>query len=71
LTRLTVGATAGATEHIRGGDPTVGSTLAAAGRRVGPILMWAVVAGTVGLVIRAVHGRVGVVGRIIAIEEGV
>jgi len=57
---------AGATERMRGGDPTVGSALAAAGRRLGPILMWAVVAGTVGMVIRAIHDRVGFVGKIIA-----
>jgi hypothetical protein len=57
---------AGATERMRGGDPTVGSALAVAGRRLGPILMWAVVAATVGMVIRVVHDRVGFVGRIIA-----
>jgi hypothetical protein len=57
---------AGATERMRGGDPTVGSALSAAGRRLGPILMWAVVAATVGIVIRAIHDRVGFLGRIIA-----
>ena len=56
---------AGATERMQGGDPTVGSALAAAGRRLGPIVMWAVVAATVGMVIRAVHDRVGFVGRIV------
>jgi len=57
---------AGATERMRGGDPTVSSALAAAARRLGPILMWAVVAATVGTVIRAIHNRVGFVGKIIA-----
>lgn len=57
---------AGATERMRGGDPTVGSALAAAGRRLGPIVMWALVAATVGMVIRAIHDRVGFIGRIIA-----
>ncbi len=57
---------AGATERMRGGDPTVSSALAAAGRKIGPILMWAVVAATVGMIIRAIHNRVGFVGRIIA-----
>ena len=56
---------AGATERMRGGDPTVGSSLAAAARRLGPIFMWAIVAATVGLVIRAIHERVGLVGKII------
>jgi uncharacterized protein DUF6159 len=57
---------AGATERMRGGDPTVGSALAAASRRIGAILMWAVVAGTVGILIRAIQDRVGFVGKIIA-----
>jgi hypothetical protein len=57
---------AGATERMRGGDPTVASALAVAGRRVGPILMWAVVAATVGVAIRAIHDRVGFVGKILA-----
>jgi hypothetical protein len=56
---------AGATERMRGGDPTVGSALAAAGRRFGPIVMWAVVAATVGIVMRAIHDRVEFVGRIL------
>jgi hypothetical protein len=51
---------------MRGGDPTVSSALAAAGRRIGPILMWAIVAATVGTIIRVIHDRVGFVGRIIA-----
>jgi hypothetical protein len=57
---------AGATERIRGGDPTVGSALGAAARRLGPILMWAVVAATVGVAIKAIQDRVGFLGRIVA-----
>lgn len=57
---------AGATERMRGGDPTVGSALSAAGRRFGAIVMWAVVAATVGVVIRVIHDRVGFVGKILA-----
>src|SRR5215471_19458647 len=56
---------AGATERMRGGDPTIGSALGAAAHRFWPIVMWAVVAATVGMVIRAIHDRVGFVGRII------
>lgn len=56
---------AGATERMRGGDPTVGSALAAASRRLGPILLWAVVAGTVGVVLRVIQERVGFVGKIV------
>ena len=61
---------AGATERMRGGDPTVSSALAAAARRIGPILMWAVVAATVGVAIRAIHNRVGFFGRIVAMFLG-
>ena len=56
---------AGATERMRGGDPTVSSALAAARRRLGPIVMWAIVAATVGMALRAIQDRVGFVGRIV------
>jgi Family of unknown function (DUF6159) len=56
---------AGATERMRGGDPTVGSALAAARRRLGPIMMWALVAGTVGMLLRAVQDRVGFIGKLV------
>jgi hypothetical protein len=57
---------AGATERMRGGDPTVSSALAAARRRLWPIVMWAVVAATVGMALRAIQDRVGFVGKIVA-----
>jgi len=56
---------AGATERMRGGDPTVGSALAAAQRRLWPIVMWAVVAATVGMLLRAIQDRVGFIGKIV------
>ena len=56
---------AGATERMRGGNPTVGSALAAAWRRLGPIVAWALVAATVGMIIRAIQDRVGIIGRIV------
>jgi hypothetical protein len=56
---------AGATERMRGGDPTVSSALGAAASRLGPILMWALFAGTVGLLLEVIHERVGFIGRII------
>ncbi len=57
---------AGATERMRGGDPTVGSALAAAWRRLGPIVMWAIVAATVGMALRAIQDRVGFIGKLVA-----
>jgi hypothetical protein len=62
---------AGATERMRGGDPTVASALTAAWHRLGPIVMWAVVAATVGMILRAIQDRVGFVGKIVAGFAGV
>jgi hypothetical protein len=62
---------AGATERMRGGDPTVGSSLAAAGRRFGPIVTWAIAAATVGMVFRMIQDRVGLVGKILTGFAGV
>lgn len=56
---------AGATERMRGGDPSVRSALSAAASRLGPIVMWAVVAATVGMILRAIQERVGFVGKIV------
>lgn len=56
---------AGATERMRGGDPTVRSALAAAASRIVSIVMWALVAATVGMILRAIHERMGFVGRIV------
>lgn len=57
---------AGATERLRGGTPTLGSALSAAARRAGPILVWALIAATVGTLLQAVRGRGRIVERIIA-----
>jgi hypothetical protein len=54
---------AGASERMNGGDPTVGSALRAAGRRFGAILMWGVIAATVGMILRAIEDRSEGVGR--------
>lgn len=56
---------AGATERMRGGNPTIGSALAAAKSRIGSIVMWAIVAATVGMLLRAISDRLGFVGKII------
>ena len=57
---------AGALERMGGGDPTVGSSLAAATRRIGPIVIWGVIAGTVGWLISVIQERSGPIGSIIA-----
>jgi hypothetical protein len=61
---------AGATERMRGGDPTVTSALAAASRRMSAIVLWALLAATVGMVLRAVQDRVGFIGKVVVAMVG-
>jgi hypothetical protein len=55
---------AGATERMRGGDPTLESALRVVTGRIGRIIMWAIVAATVGMVLRAIQDRAGFLGKI-------
>jgi hypothetical protein len=57
---------AGATERLHGGTPTLGSALSAAARRAGPILIWALIAATVGTLLQMIRGRGHLVERIVA-----
>jgi hypothetical protein len=52
--------------RMEGGDPTVGDGLRAAWSRLPAILGWAVVAATVGLVLRMIEERSNIVGKIVA-----
>jgi hypothetical protein len=61
---------AGATERLRGGDPTLGSALRAAARRFPSILLWAVVAATVGTLLHMIRDRAGFIGRIVVSLAG-
>jgi hypothetical protein len=54
---------AGATERMRGGDPTLASSLGAAWKKIGSIIAWAVVAATVGTILRAISDRAGWLGK--------
>lgn len=54
-----------ALERLRGGDPTLGSALEGASSRFWSILGYAIIAATVGLILRAIEERVGWVGKII------
>ena len=54
----------GAMERLDGGDPTVASALAAARKKLGAIMLWALVATTVGLILRAISERGGALARI-------
>jgi hypothetical protein len=52
--------------RLDGGDPTVSDGLAIASKRIGSILGYAVIAATVGMVLRFIAERAGFLGRIIA-----
>lgn len=56
---------AAALERLRGGDPTLSSALSAASSRFWAILGYAVIAATVGLILRAIEERVGWVGKLV------
>lgn len=56
---------AGALERMSGGDPTVRSALSAARKRIGAIILWGIVAGTVGWIIKALQDRSEWVGKIV------
>jgi hypothetical protein len=55
-----------AARSMRGEDTKVRDGLAAAARRIGPILGWTVVATTFGLILRAFENRVPLLGKIVA-----
>lgn len=57
--------------RLQGGDPTVQDGFTAAARRVGRIAAWALVAATVGLILRAIQDRSEVLGRVLATVAGV
>jgi hypothetical protein len=51
--------------HFKGGEPSMSDGLAAAGRRLPQIAAWALVAATVGMILRAIEERADWIGRII------
>ena len=57
--------------RLDGGDPTLGDGLRIAWRRVGRIAGYALIAGTVGLLLRALEERVGWLGRIVVALVGI
>ena len=52
--------------RLDGGDPTVSDGLAIASKRIGSILGYAAIAATVGMVLRAISERSGLLGKIVA-----
>jgi hypothetical protein len=56
--------------RFRGGDPTVADGLKAARERVGLIAAWALLAATVGVILRMIEERVGFLGKIVIMILG-
>ena len=52
--------------RLDGGDPTVSDGLAIASKRMGSIIGYAAIAATVGMILRAISERSGLVGKIVA-----
>ncbi len=52
--------------RLQGGDPTVRDGLRMAWQRLGVIFQWALVAATVGMLLRMIEERSGFIGRIVA-----
>ncbi len=51
--------------RLEGGDPTVGDGLRIASQHIGAILGYSVIAATVGMILRAISERSGILGRIV------
>lgn len=54
-----------AADHFRGDEVNLRASLKEVWGRKGVILVWAIIAGTVGLILRAIAQRMGIIGRII------
>lgn len=61
----------GADEHMRGGEPTLASSLSAATDLAGKVLPWAIVSATVSMVLAAIEARAGFLGRLTVAVLGV
>ena len=57
--------------RLTGGEPTIGTSLKAAVACLPQIALWAVVASTVGIVLKALESRSGFLGRIVLAVVGV
>ncbi|MFT3839412.1 MAG: DUF6159 family protein [Myxococcaceae bacterium] len=57
--------------RLRGGDPTVGDGVRIAVSKAGPIIGYALLAATVGMILKAIQERAGIIGKIISSIIGV
>lgn len=56
---------AGAYQRLQGGDATLGSAFGTAVKLLGPIFLWSLLTGTVGLVLQALEERAGFLAQIL------
>lgn len=56
---------AGAHQRLTGSDPTLGTAFGQASSRLGPLFLWAMLTGTVGLILQALRDRAGFLGQIV------
>jgi hypothetical protein len=56
---------AGANERLEGGNPTLRSAISKASTRVAPVLGWAAINSTVGVVLNAIRDKAGFIGDIV------
>jgi hypothetical protein len=57
--------------RMNGGDPTVADGFKGAFSRIGAIFMWSLVSATIGMVLRAISERSGILGKIVTSFLGV
>ena len=65
VTFFTGALVAGALERFRGGNPTVSSSLSGAASRLGPLALWSLLTGTVGLILQSLEERAGFIGQLV------
>jgi len=66
ITYFNVAVVAGAVARMSGGQPTIGSCLGEATRRIHLIIGWALVSATVGIVLRVIEDRSPKIGQLVA-----
>jgi hypothetical protein len=52
--------------RLNGGDPTVSDGLRIASQNIGPILIWALISATIGMILQVIREKAGWAGRLIA-----
>lgn len=57
---------ASASQRLAGGNPTLGSALGAANKRIGRLFLWSIVVGLMNVLMQMLRERGGAVGRLVA-----